>query len=328
MATVAPVSSARGNPFTTSESRPRRSPARGGRPSFASAHGEERLAAALGWFSLALGAAEVAAPGALARWAGVPERNGYLRTLGAREIVAGLGLLTGKRPVGWMWARVAGDVMDLVSLAAAARSPEARRGRIAAATALVAGVTVADWIAANQLSRRPGARRRDGAEQGLYQVAQAITIDAPAAELYGFWRRLDNLPRIMKHVESVRSTGERTSHWVVRTAGIPIEWDAEIVSDEPNRRIAWRTIEGSPVHHRGSVDFEPAAFADRGTVVRVEMTYEAPGGPLAHGLAKIFGRAPEQLLDADLRPLKMLIETGEIATTKGQPSGRRPFFRR
>jgi hypothetical protein len=106
-----------------------------------------RLARGLGWLSLALGAAEIAMPGRITRMLGVRERDGLVRSFGVREIAAGLGLLGAVRPAPWLWARVAGDALDLGALAAARRR-SARPSAARAALAGVAAVTALDWAAA------------------------------------------------------------------------------------------------------------------------------------------------------------------------------------
>jgi hypothetical protein len=112
----------------------------------------ETLARAIGWFSLALGAAEILAPGRLASWLGMEGRENLLRLYGVREVAKGVGILSERRPAGWMWARVAGDFLDLATLAPALAEDNPRRGNVAVAMAAVAGVTALDVIAARQLS--------------------------------------------------------------------------------------------------------------------------------------------------------------------------------
>ncbi|HEX7058523.1 MAG TPA: SRPBCC family protein [Solirubrobacterales bacterium] len=154
-------------------------------------------------------------------------------------------------------------------------------------------------------------------------VQQAHTIAKDPDTLYRAWRDFEGLPRVMKHLESVTETGERTSHWVARApAGRTIEWDAEISEDVPGRRIAWHSIEGSEVAHAGSVSFHPAP-AGRGTEVHVTLQYAPPGGELGARLARFFREEPEHQIREDLRRFKQWIETGEIATTEGQPVGSR-----
>lgn len=113
----------------------------------------QRLARGLGWFSIGLGLTELVAPGWLGEKIGMGPRTGLLRTLGAREALTGVGALQQARPIGPIWARVAGDVMDLAVLAAAARSYDAQRNRLALAAAAVLGVTVLDVVCALKLQQ-------------------------------------------------------------------------------------------------------------------------------------------------------------------------------
>lgn len=154
----------------------------------------------------------------------------------------------------------------------------------------------------------------------------SVTINKPVEEVFAFWRRLENLPRFMQHLRSVTATGPRTSHWEARAPfGTSLAWDAEITDERENSYLVWRSLEGSVVDHRGSVEFRRAP-AERGTQIIVAMDIRPPAGSLGAGLASLFGEHPEQKIKGDLRRLKQLLETGEIATTEGQPSGRRSAF--
>jgi uncharacterized membrane protein len=154
------------------------------------------------------------------------------------------------------------------------------------------------------------------AERGT-KVEKSVTIDRPAAELYGFWRNFENLPRFMNHLESVQVTGGDRSHWVAKApAGMTVEWDAEVYNEKENELIAWRTLEGSQVSSAGSVRFEPAP--DGGTVVRVSLKYDPPGGKLGSLVARLFGENPEQQIDEDLGRFKQLMETGGASATSGR----------
>ena len=152
-------------------------------------------------------------------------------------------------------------------------------------------------------------------------VEKAIAIDKTPEELFSFWRQFENLPRFMKHLESVTCTGLNRSHWVAKgPAGKQVGWDAEIYNEKPNEMIAWRSLEGADVVNAGSVHFTPLGV--RGTEVKVVLNYNLPGGKLSALLAKLFGSEPGQMIADDLRRLKQILETGEAATTEGQTSGR------
>ena len=277
----------------------------------------QRLARALGWFSIGLGITELAAPRAIARITGMNGKRGLIRALGVREIASGVGILSRRKPVGWLWSRVFGDVVDLAVLSKAAASPHANRLRVAAAAAAVGGVMVLDFKSSQELTRVA-----DSIEHDTIHVKKSIMIRRPAGEIYSFWRDFKNLPQVMQHLESVDVTGGKRSRWVAKgPAGKRVQWEAETTEDRPNELIAWRSIDGSTVENSGSVRFD-AAPADRGTLVRVELTYRPPAGVVGATIAKLLGEEPKLQLEEDLRRLKQVMETGEIITMEGQPAGR------
>jgi uncharacterized membrane protein len=152
-----------------------------------------------------------------------------------------------------------------------------------------------------------------------------LTVGRPAQELYSFWRRFENLPRFMRHLESVTETGNGRSHWIAKTpVGSRVEWDAELVDEREGRLLSWRSVPGSQVHNAGSVLFEPAQ-GGRGTLVRVSFDLAPPGGAAGRLAAKALGPITRQQVHEDLRRFKNLMEAGEIPTTDGQPEGRRPL---
>jgi uncharacterized membrane protein len=285
----------------------------------------QRRARGLGWFSIGLGLAEIAAPRAVARLIGISdddETRNTMFALGVREITSGIGILSNSRPTGWVWSRVGGDLMDLALLGKAMNQDENDRQRVAAATAAVLGVTVLDFMTGQQLSRgsnggsEHGARSgngfsRAGPQHGI-QVTEAITINRPRNAVYGFWHNFENLPRFMAHLESVEVTGEGRSHWKAKApAGTSVEWDAEITEDRPNELIAWRALPDAEIPNSGSVRFSDAP-GNRGTEVRVDLQYQPPGGKLGSWVAKLFGEEPAQQVKGDLRRFKQVMEIGEI----------------
>lgn len=278
---------------------------------------EEQLARGLGWFSIGLGLAEVLAPRGIAKVAGVKGNTGLIRLLGLREIAHGVAIFAqGKRPAGALWARVVGDALDLACLGGAFASPDSDKGRLTFATANVLAVTALDLLCAQQLSADGGGEGQ-GVQKGAIPVNKSIVINAAPEELYRFWHDFENLPRFMRHLESVSITGEGRSHWVAKApAGTSVEWDAEITEDRPNELIAWRSLEGADVDNSGSVRFERAP-GGRGTVVHVELDYRPPGGALGALVARLLGEEPEGQLQADLRRFKQVMETGEVVISDG-----------
>jgi uncharacterized membrane protein len=153
------------------------------------------------------------------------------------------------------------------------------------------------------------------------KVERSVTINRRPDELFHFWRNLENLPKFMNHLESVKNMGQLRSHWVVKAPlGITVSWDAEIITERPDEMIGWRSLPGSMVDNAGSVHFARAP-GQRGTEVKVVLKYDPPAGKIGATIARLFGAAPEQEIHEDLRRLKELMETGEVPTTAGQPRG-------
>jgi uncharacterized membrane protein len=276
----------------------------------------EGLAVALGWFSLGLGLAEMLAPRQVARLIGIAPTEravNTLRAMGAREFGTGLVILRRPDNPAGLWARVAGDAVDL-SLLGSARRDSTSPGRTTVAATAVLGATALDALCAMQLSR---ARRGElSADAGVF-VEHVVTINRPIAEVFQFWRRFDEFPRFMRHLESVEMIDGVRSHWRAKApAGTSVEWDAEIVDERENEVIAWRSVEGSQIENRGEVRFEHAPGA-RGTEVRVQIEYVPPAGSVGRMIAKLFGEEPAQQLRDDLRRVKQLLETGEITLSDG-----------
>jgi uncharacterized membrane protein len=153
-------------------------------------------------------------------------------------------------------------------------------------------------------------------------IHTALTIDKPRAELYAFWRRLENLPRFMKNLTEVTDLGNGRSHWVGKSAlGLKAQWDAEIVEEREGQFLSWRSLPGSMISNAGTVSFEDSPNG-RGTIVRVTMEVGTGLGKVASKL----GGASQQEVREDLRRFKELMETGEVATTDGQPHGTRSLI--
>jgi len=280
---------------------------------------EKRLARFLGWFSLALGAPQTLMPGRFARFVGARDdsRTRMLtRAVGVRELAAAAGILSRPRPVTWLWARVAGDVKDLVLLAMAFGRTGARRNRLTAAAGAVAAVTAVDALAAVSM-RRSEAETADEPTS----VKAAITVWCPREEIYAFWHDFQNLPRFMAHLEAVEPAGDGHSHWKAKApTGGTVDWDAEVVMDLPNELIAWRSLPGADVENAGTVRFQ-AAPGGAGTEIRLDMEYKPPGGAVGVTLAKLFGEEPRQQVEDDLRRFKQVLEAGEVMRSDGSPEG-------
>lgn len=154
------------------------------------------------------------------------------------------------------------------------------------------------------------------------RIHRSIIIDRSPAEIYTFFRNFSNLPYFMKDLVSLTVRSETVSHWVVQLEhGPKVEWDAEIIEEKYAEMIAWKTIGKTEVQQAGSIWFSKAPH-ERGTIVRLHMAYTIPAGRVGKIATQLVGEDPDSIILTNLSRLKAYLETGEVPTTKGQPSGR------
>jgi uncharacterized membrane protein len=156
-------------------------------------------------------------------------------------------------------------------------------------------------------------------KDGKLWVRTSALVQASPLDLYAMWRNVEVAPAWQEQITRVALTGERTSHWVMETNGKTVEWDSEILADEPGKRIAWRSI-GGDSDNAGEVIFEDAP-GGRGTQVTVLQEFRM--GKLASAWETFAGRNPKQAVIENLRHFKALAETGEIPRIQSQPHGDR-----
>ena len=183
------------------------------------------------------------------------------------------------------------------------------------------GLALGSFLSARVRQRRSGddapgyTARRDF---GNYEVAgRTVTIRKPRAELYAFWRDFRNLAQFMENLEMVDvqdPTNGRATWHIKAPAGQTVAVQTEVVREDDGALIAWRSVEGSDIDTEGRVSFEDAP-GERGTRVGLIIAYKAPAGELGRAIAKIFLREPAIQARHDLKRFKMMMETGEIATS-------------
>jgi uncharacterized membrane protein len=160
-------------------------------------------------------------------------------------------------------------------------------------------------------ARKGTAQPSDYYDEGIHVVVSYAMAKEPQ-ELFQFWRNFENLPKFMNHLKSVTCQGPNRSHWVARgPGGMDVEWDAEIINEEANRLISWRTVGEADVDSAGTVLFVPSVEG-RGTRVHVNLDYIPPAGRVGKAIAKIFGDDPAQLIRDDLRRFKQVMETASM----------------
>ena len=166
--------------------------------------------------------------------------------------------------------------------------------------------------------RASDTRYRLGGRSGTL-VDESITIRRTSADVFAFWRQLENLPRFFSHLESVTVRPDGTSRWVAKgPAGIPVQWDARVINEIENRLIAWQSLEGATVATAGSVNFTDTGL---NTFVHVRLQYDPPAGKVGAQLASWLGDDPASAIRDDLRRLKVMLETTpELSAPRYSPS--------
>lgn len=145
-------------------------------------------------------------------------------------------------------------------------------------------------------------------------LAESVTINRPAQDLYDFWRSPENLVQVMENIVSIEPLGPDRSRWTVKApAGKEVSWESLVTQDVPGREITWQSAEDAEIRNSGRIEFRDAG--QRGTVVRAVIAYDPPGGTVGQLIAKLFQREPRIQTRRDLHRFKQLMEAGEIATS-------------
>jgi uncharacterized membrane protein len=152
------------------------------------------------------------------------------------------------------------------------------------------------------------------AQQGE-KVERAITVRRTPAEVYQFWRNLENLPQVMSHLQSVTALDSSRSRWIAKgPLGQELEWEAEIWNERENELIAWRSLPGGDVDTAGSIHFKPSTqpgYCD----VTVSMKYNPPAGKVGARIAHWLGDGLEPKIAEDLQRFKKAMElTAPVAS--------------
>lgn len=147
-----------------------------------------------------------------------------------------------------------------------------------------------------------------GGRRGIV-IQKTVTLDAPVDRVFDLWDHPETFPQFMAHVREVRPQGNDRYHWeVAGPAGMPVHWDAVVTRREPNRLIAWKSVEGQMIENAGLVHFEPAP--EGGTRVHIRMTYNPPAGVLGHAVASFLQADPKREMDIDFVQFKQLLASG------------------
>ena len=213
------------------------------------------------------------------------------------------------------WERIGSVAAGAGLLYLALRQARMRRGGQVLGAGLVArgltGVCAVKHALVGDPDAASDTKRQLGGDAGIH-VRESVIIARPVEEVYRFWRDFDNLSRFLSHVERIDELDETRSHWVVRGPGnLRFEWDAEIISDDRDELLSWRSVGHPDVVSAGSVIFRP--LGSEQTQVAVHFQYAPPGGKFGRGLAAMLGQDPNAQVHADLQKLKQILEQRQDA---------------
>jgi uncharacterized membrane protein len=150
---------------------------------------------------------------------------------------------------------------------------------------------------------------KDTQEPINVNIRSAFTINKPRQAVYDFWRKLDNLPLFMNHLESVEVIDNNRSHWVLKlpTGVGTISWDAEIVKDKPGEVIGWSSLPDSVLDNTGKVFFRDSEDG-QGTIVDVVISYQPPAGGVGASIASVLNPLFKNIVDTDVRNFKQYMD--------------------
>jgi uncharacterized membrane protein len=144
------------------------------------------------------------------------------------------------------------------------------------------------------------------------EVNESFTVQKPHSEVYAFWRKLENLPRFMTHLQEVTEEDHINSTWKAKVPGgiATVSWKAEIVEDVPGELIRWASKPGSMVDNAGEVKFK--GISTNETEIEVNLTYRLPAGDVGSIAGKLFNPAVEKMMRYDLLEFRNLVELGRV----------------
>ncbi|HXH98869.1 MAG TPA: YgaP-like transmembrane domain [Sphingobacteriaceae bacterium] len=156
---------------------------------------------------------------------------------------------------------------------------------------------------------------KDSTDVEAITIGERFIVNTPREEVYAFWRKLENLPRFMKHIASVEEKNDKLSHWSANVPGelVKISWNAEITREEGNRYIGWHSVQGSMIDNAGKVEFNDASDGS-GTELYVEISYFPPAGHLGRGIASLFNGVFKNMIREDVINFKHYVEGEDYKT--------------
>jgi uncharacterized membrane protein len=153
---------------------------------------------------------------------------------------------------------------------------------------------------------------KDTTDPEAITITERFVVNSPRDKVFSFWRELENLPKFMKHLDSVESIDDKVSHWKANIPGeiVKVSWNAEITREEDDGYIGWQSVAGSQIDNAGKIEFKDSLNGS-GTELLVEISYFPPAGVVGQSIAKLFNRVFENLVREDIIRFKNYVEEQE-----------------
>lgn len=163
------------------------------------------------------------------------------------------------------------------------------------------------------LNELTGRNTSEGAKP--FSFKKSIIVARDRSDVYYYWRNLENLPNIMKHIHKVQKINDQQYHWEAMFSDKKFKWNAQITEEIPDQKISWQSLESADISNSGTVEFYDAPD-NNGTEIKVTINYlpsETESGKI---IASFLNPILKSAVKNDLKEFKRKIETGEIPVTK------------
>jgi uncharacterized membrane protein len=164
-------------------------------------------------------------------------------------------------------------------------------------------------------------KTNDATHASSVNIRTSMIVNKPRHEVYQFWRRLENLPKFMKHLLSVKELDNKRSHWEAVVPGNvgTLKWNAEIVKERENEFIGWQSMPNATIENAGKVEFKDVDNGN-GTELDVIISFRPPAGDIGSGIASLLNPVFEKLIKQDILNFKEYIESHDVPVYGGNVS--------
>jgi uncharacterized membrane protein len=193
----------------------------------------------------------------------------------------------------------------------------ARKHRVNTLLLLGGGYLLYRAVSGHCAVRDAVSKRRTGAVGGDLKVRTHVVVNRPRAEVFAFWRRLENLPLFMRHLEHIDELDERTSAWRLKMPGGmgDIRWEVRIVKEEKDTELSWHSVEGAVIRNTGKINFSDTP--GKGTRIDVMIVYGVPSGPIGERMAGLLTPAFRRRVEEDIHQFREYLETEAVNGVNG-----------